>query len=52
MESSGVPGRIHVSDSTRNSALKTNKSFEFTERGVSKIEVFALIYLIDIYCLV
>jgi hypothetical protein len=48
MESSGVPGRIHVSDSTRNSALKTNQSFEFTDRGVSKIEAYLLAYLINI----
>nr|CAD2171960.1 unnamed protein product [Meloidogyne enterolobii] len=33
MESSGIPSKIHVSESARSQAIKTNPSFLFTERG-------------------
>uniref|UniRef100_A0AC35UGA1 Guanylate cyclase n=1 Tax=Rhabditophanes sp. KR3021 TaxID=114890 RepID=A0AC35UGA1_9BILA len=44
MEAHGVPMKIHVSDATRISALKTNPSFEFTARGNVEIKGKGLMY--------
>uniref|UniRef100_A0A0N4ZD30 guanylate cyclase n=1 Tax=Parastrongyloides trichosuri TaxID=131310 RepID=A0A0N4ZD30_PARTI len=38
MESNGVPLRIHVSESSKESALKTNPLFEFETRGIVDIK--------------
>ncbi|CEF69838.1 Adenylyl cyclase class-3/4/guanylyl cyclase domain and Heme-NO binding domain and Haem NO binding associated domain and NO signalling/Golgi transport ligand-binding domain-containing protein [Strongyloides ratti] len=38
MESNGVPLRIHVSDPSKNHALKTNPSFEFETRGIVNLK--------------
>uniref|UniRef100_A0AAF5DFP0 guanylate cyclase n=1 Tax=Strongyloides stercoralis TaxID=6248 RepID=A0AAF5DFP0_STRER len=38
MESNGVPLRIHVSDSAKEHALKTNPSFEFETRGIVNLK--------------
>jgi hypothetical protein len=42
MESGGMAGKIHLSDSTKSLALKTSQAFEFVDRGVSKVEVLIL----------
>jgi hypothetical protein len=39
MESSGIPSKIHVSESARALAIKTNPSLLFTERGNIEMKV-------------
>lgn len=39
MESSGIPSKIHVSESAKTLALKTNPSFVFKDRGNVQIKV-------------
>lgn len=39
MESNGVPGRVHVSESAKKLGHKTNPQFTFTDRGNIEIAV-------------
>lgn len=43
LESAGCPGKIHLSETTKNLALKTNQSFEFIERGTSNFGVICFL---------
>lgn len=45
MESNGIPGCIHVSESAMNLAIKTNPSFKFFDRGNININVCKLLIL-------